>query len=101
MEQHKNNRKKSWNILKEVINKKKSNSVCSRFIVNDAISTDKYKIADGFNSFFTNYWRQRSLQNLNLGNNYKQNGSYGFGVLGVLLITKKSPKKSGTYKRVF
>ena len=53
-EEHKGNLKKSWKILKEVINKKKSDSSCSRFIINDKVTTDGSEIADGFNSFFVN-----------------------------------------------
>ena len=37
IEENKNNMKKSWSILKEVINKRKSDSSCSRFIINDQI----------------------------------------------------------------
>ena len=54
MEEHKSNLKKSWNILKEVINKKKSNVSYSRFMVNDKITTNKETIANSFNSFFVN-----------------------------------------------
>ena len=54
MEQHKNNLKKSWTFLKEVINKKKSETVSSRFVINNRITTDKTEIANGFNSFFVN-----------------------------------------------
>ena len=52
MDEHKSNLKKSWNILKEVINKKKSNVSYSRFMVNDRITTNKETIANAFNSFF-------------------------------------------------
>ena len=51
---NKSNLKKSWQILKEVINKKKSTSLCSKFTVNNNVTTDKVKIADGFNNFFIN-----------------------------------------------
>ena len=37
-----------------MINKKKSTSSCSRFIVNDKITSDKMEISNGFNSFFIN-----------------------------------------------
>ena len=52
LENNQNNMKKSWKILKEVINKKKTTSSCSRFIVNNSITTDRKTIADSFNSFF-------------------------------------------------
>ena len=49
-----NNLKKSWRILKEVINKKKISSSCSKFYINNQLCNDKNKIADGFNNFFIN-----------------------------------------------
>ena len=54
LNEHKNNLKKSWNVIKEVINRKKASTSCSRFLINNVITTDKQIIADGFNSFFTN-----------------------------------------------
>ena len=52
MEEHKNNLRKSWNIIKEVINKKRSKANCSRFLIDDKITTNKDVISNGFNSFF-------------------------------------------------
>ena len=49
-----NNIKNSWRIIKDIINKKKSETVCSRFYVNNDVTTDKKIIADNFNSFFVN-----------------------------------------------
>ena len=40
--------------MKEVINRKQVSSSCSRFIINNKVTTDKKNISDGFNSFFTN-----------------------------------------------
>ena len=54
MEENKSNLQNSWRILEEVINKKKSTSTCSKFLVNGKYITDKNAIADGFNSFFVN-----------------------------------------------
>ena len=51
---NKNNLKKSWQILKEIINKKKTSGCSSRFLVNGSIITDKIDICNGFNSFFVN-----------------------------------------------
>ena len=48
-----NNMKKSWTILKDAINRKKNSSSCSRFMVNNSITTDRKTIVDGFNAFFT------------------------------------------------
>ena len=46
--------KKSWRISKQVINKKKDTSSCSKFQVNQEITTDKTKIDNGFNQYFIN-----------------------------------------------
>ena len=44
----KDNLKKSWRILKQVINKKKDTSSFSKFLVNQETATDKNKIVKGF-----------------------------------------------------
>ena len=54
LNENKNNMKKSWQILKDIINKKKTSKSCSRFEINGSYTTDKNKIADGFNKFFIN-----------------------------------------------
>ena len=54
LEDNKHNLKKSWRILKEVINKKQTSSSCSEFYINNQLSNDKKKIVDGFNNFFIN-----------------------------------------------
>ena len=54
LQDNKCNLKKSWSIIKEVINKKKNTNSCSRFVVNDKITTNKKSISDGFNSYFIN-----------------------------------------------
>ena len=51
---YKNNLKKSWMVIKELINKKKSSRSSSRFYINNVCTTDKHIIADGFNSYFVN-----------------------------------------------
>ena len=51
---NKSNLKKSWQILKEIINKKKASGCSSRFLVNNKIVTNKIDICNGFNSFFVN-----------------------------------------------
>ena len=48
---NRNNMKKSWRILKEIVNKKQQNSSSSRFLINNKIVTDKKMISNGFNSF--------------------------------------------------
>ena len=52
--ENKQNLRKSWKILKEIINKKKGSARYSKFIVNNSITTDKHKIAEGFNNFYIN-----------------------------------------------
>ena len=51
---NKDNLKKSWRILKQVINKRKDSSSCSKFLVNQETTTNKNKIAKGFNQYFIN-----------------------------------------------
>ena len=52
--EHKSNMKKSWQILKMIINKKKSSPVCTKFKCNDTIISDKNEIIVKFNKFFVN-----------------------------------------------
>ena len=54
LEENKCNLKGSWRVLKDIIHKKKSVSSCSRFLINNKITSDKQAVADGFNSFFIN-----------------------------------------------
>ena len=48
------NLKKSWNIIKQVINKSKQTSIQQKFFVNGQITNEKKKIAEHFNNFFVN-----------------------------------------------
>ena len=50
--EHKSNVKKSWQILKMTINKKKSSPVRTKFKRNDTIISDKNEITEKFNKFF-------------------------------------------------
>ena len=52
--ENQNNMKISWKLLKEIINKKKTSSINTQFIVNGNLTTDKKLVAEGFNSFFIN-----------------------------------------------
>ena len=54
LERSKNSMKKSWKILKDVINHKKQSSSCSRFKINDVVTSDKKRISNGFNDFYIN-----------------------------------------------
>ena len=53
-EAHKGNLKKSWDIIKGIINKKQSSSNSSEFIINGQKTSDKEHIANAFNRYFTN-----------------------------------------------
>ena len=54
LNENRNNLRKSWRILKDGINKKEVTSSCSKFVVNGKTTTDKMKIANGFNQYFVN-----------------------------------------------
>ena len=54
IEKNKSNLRKSWKVLKEVLNRKKQASCYSRFLIDNTISTDKQKISNGFNDFYIN-----------------------------------------------
>jgi hypothetical protein len=62
MESNKYNTKKLWTILKDIINKKKSHSLPTKFKIGDTIITDKTTIANSFNDYF-----------INIGNNLTRN----------------------------
>ena len=52
--EHKSNLKKSWQVIKSVINKRKCTPVNTKFEVNGATTNDGNVIANKFNSFFVN-----------------------------------------------
>ena len=77
VEEHKSNLGASWRILKEVINKKKKSSVCSKFKLNDRDLTDKIAISDGFNNFFCKCWTkfgEKDSPKLNIMQKYIKGG---------------------------
>ena len=51
---HKNNLRKSWEIIKEVKNKKKKVDLPDKFNIEDVMVTDKLEIALNFNNFYVN-----------------------------------------------
>ena len=51
---HKNNLRKSWEIIKDVINKNKKIDLPDMFNIDDDMVTDKLEIALNFNNFFVN-----------------------------------------------
>ena len=52
--EHKSNVKKSWQIMKMIINKRKYKPVCKKFKHNDQVIENGYDIANRFNRFFVN-----------------------------------------------
>ena len=61
---NKSNMKITWSILKDIINKKKSQQIQSRFELNDgSITTNKAVICEKFNNFF--YWRWTNISKKN------------------------------------
>ena len=52
--EHKSNLKKSWQVIKTVINKRKYTPVNTKFKVNGATTNDRNVIANKFNTFFVN-----------------------------------------------
>ena len=51
---HKNNLRKSWEIIKDVINKKKEIDLPDKFNIEDVMVTDKLEIALNFNKCYVN-----------------------------------------------
>ena len=57
---HKNNLRKSWEIIKDVINKKKNIDLPDKFNIDDDMVTDKLEIALNFNNFYVNIGKKLS-----------------------------------------
>ena len=51
---NKNNLRKVWTIIKQVINRKKRSKTHDEFMYNNREITDPQTIADGFNNYFVN-----------------------------------------------
>ena len=49
---NKNNLRKVWTIIKQVIDRKKSSKTHDKFMYNNMEITDPQTIADGFNNYF-------------------------------------------------
>ena len=54
LESNKNNMKRSWSILKEVINKKRTSCYPDQFCINNKDVRNKASISDSFNKYFAN-----------------------------------------------
>ena len=52
-ESYKNDLRKSWNLIKEVINKKRVQGTFNTFIINDEVTCDKQTIVEAFNKFYS------------------------------------------------
>ena len=54
LNEHKSNIRKSWQIIKSIINKRKYTPISNKFKDNDKVISDGYIIANKFNNFFIN-----------------------------------------------
>jgi hypothetical protein len=54
MVKYKSNMKKSWKVIKDIINKKKADKIQRSFKINHRICTDKKTIVQSFNNYFIN-----------------------------------------------
>ena len=54
LDDHKNNLKQTWNVLNDLLGRTRKQQVPDSFDINGTPTSDSQKIADGFNSFFTN-----------------------------------------------
>jgi exonuclease III len=52
--ENKNNIRKSWAIIKEIINKKKESILSDKFLIDNQLVDDRHVIADSFNKFYVN-----------------------------------------------
>ena len=69
LESNKSNLKKTWDILKTIINKKKVHKVNENFkLSDDSITSDKKVISENFNNFFVNvgYNLAKRIPNVNV-----------------------------------
>ena len=57
---HKNNLRKSWEIIKDVINKKKNIDLPDKFNIDDDMVTYKLEIALNLNNFYVNIGKKLS-----------------------------------------
>ena len=68
---NKNNVKKTWGIIKQVINKSKCSKLSSEFLHNGSILNDKKSIANAFNAYFVNIGPTLASKIPDLGINYR------------------------------
>ena len=53
-EENKHNLKKSWSLLKEIINKKHERITQTKFIIKKVVASDQKQISECFNKFYIN-----------------------------------------------
>ena len=73
MNKYKYDIKKSWSLLKDVIQKSKTErSMPSSFMISDTLNSNIKEIADSFNSFFTNIGEQTKQNIPHIKSDYKR-----------------------------
>ena len=50
---NRNNSKKSWGVLNEILNRKRKSSLCGSLLINNCLTSDKNLIAEHFNNYFS------------------------------------------------
>ena len=85
LEENKCNSKGSWCVLKNNIHKKKSVSSCSRFLINNKITSDKQAVANGFNLFFIITGVNLAKSIINVIRNLKAS-SPGWGSISAVVV---------------
>ena len=68
---NKNNLKKTWGIIKQVINQSKCSKLSSEFYHNGSVLNDKKSIANAFNAYFVNIGPTLASKIPDLGINYR------------------------------
>ena len=68
---NKDNLRKIWSIIKQVINKTKSSQKSAEFLYNNSILKDKVSFANAFNNFFVNIGPTLAAQIATVGYHYQ------------------------------
>ena len=72
IEKHKSNLKKTWAVIKSVINKSKTKSSCKKFKHNGKIIEDGQQIANHFNDFYVNVGENLAKKIPKTGKNHSE-----------------------------
>ena len=62
LRQNKNNLAKSWKLIKEIINRKKQDSLSDKYVINGKIENNKNKISNSFNEYYVNVGKNLAKQ---------------------------------------